>query len=69
MAIARRIGYPIIIKAAGGGGGRGMRVVHAEGSLLNAISLTRNEAKAAFNNDMVYMEKFLEGPAISRFKF
>ncbi|MFA5626411.1 MAG: acetyl-CoA carboxylase biotin carboxylase subunit [Thiohalomonadaceae bacterium] len=58
----REIGYPVIIKAAGGGGGRGMRVVHTEANLLNAISLTRNEAGAAFNNDMVYMEKYLENP-------
>ncbi|MAZ43780.1 MAG: acetyl-CoA carboxylase biotin carboxylase subunit [Legionellales bacterium] len=60
--MARRIGYPVIIKAAGGGGGRGMRVVHSEAALLNAISLTQAEAKAAFNNDVVYMEKFLENP-------
>ncbi|MDH5599831.1 MAG: acetyl-CoA carboxylase biotin carboxylase subunit [Gammaproteobacteria bacterium] len=59
---ARRIGYPIIIKAAGGGGGRGMRVVHAEGSLLSSIALTKAEAGAAFNNDVVYMEKFLGNP-------
>jgi len=59
---ARGIGYPIIIKAAGGGGGRGMRVVHAEAALLNAISLTKAEAAAAFNNDVVYMEKFLGNP-------
>jgi acetyl-CoA carboxylase biotin carboxylase subunit len=62
MQLARKIGYPIIIKAAGGGGGRGMRVVHAEGSLLNAISLTKSEAGSFFGNDMVYMEKFLENP-------
>ena len=62
IMIAREIGYPIIIKAAGGGGGRGMRVVHSEGSLLNAISLTKAEAGAAFNNDVVYMEKFLDNP-------
>ncbi len=62
IRIARQIGFPIIIKAAGGGGGRGMRVVHTEGSLHNAIAMTRNEAKAAFNNDVVYMEKFLENP-------
>src|SRR3954463_15968183 len=60
--IAREIGYPVIIKAAGGGGGRGMRVVHAEAELLNAISVTKGEALAAFNNDQVYMEKFLERP-------
>jgi acetyl-CoA carboxylase biotin carboxylase subunit len=62
MDLARAIGFPIIIKAAGGGGGRGMRVVHSEATLLNAISLTRAEAAAAFNNDTVYMEKYLENP-------
>ena len=58
----RRIGYPVIIKAAGGGGGRGMRVVHDEESLLSSIQLTKSEAAAAFNNDIVYMEKFLGSP-------
>ena len=62
IRIARDIGYPVIIKASGGGGGRGMRVVHSEAALNNAISLTRSEALAAFGNDMVYMEKFLENP-------
>jgi acetyl-CoA carboxylase biotin carboxylase subunit len=62
MRLAREIGYPVIIKAAGGGGGRGMRVVHSEGSLLNSIALTRTEAKTAFGNSTVYMEKFLENP-------
>jgi acetyl-CoA carboxylase biotin carboxylase subunit len=62
LAIAKRIGYPVIIKAAGGGGGRGIRVVHSEAALLNAISLTRAEAGAAFNNATVYLEKFLEQP-------
>ncbi len=62
LAIGKKIGYPVIIKAAGGGGGRGMRVVHSEAHLLNAIALTRSEAKAAFNNPIVYMEKFLENP-------
>lgn len=62
LAIAKQIGYPIIVKAAGGGGGRGMRVVHSEAHLLNAISLTQTEAAAAFNNPNVYMEKFLENP-------
>ncbi|MGD8999427.1 MAG: acetyl-CoA carboxylase biotin carboxylase subunit [Granulosicoccaceae bacterium] len=62
LDMAREIGYPVIIKAAGGGGGRGMRVVHSEAALLNAISLTRSEARAAFNNDIVYMEKFLDNP-------
>ncbi|MBI2380536.1 MAG: acetyl-CoA carboxylase biotin carboxylase subunit [Gammaproteobacteria bacterium] len=60
--IAKRIGFPVIIKAAGGGGGRGMRVVHTEANLHTAIQTTKAEAKAAFNNDMVYMEKFLENP-------
>ncbi len=62
MRLAKQIGYPIIIKAAGGGGGRGMRVVHSEGALLNAISLTKTEAGSFFGNDMVYMEKYLENP-------
>jgi acetyl-CoA carboxylase, biotin carboxylase subunit len=60
--IAREIGYPVIIKAAGGGGGRGMRVVHSEAALPNAVQMTRAEAASAFANDMVYMEKFLEYP-------
>ncbi len=60
--IASEIGYPVIIKASGGGGGRGMRVVRSEASLLSAINLTRNEALAAFGNPEVYMEKFLERP-------
>jgi acetyl-CoA carboxylase biotin carboxylase subunit len=62
LELARQIGYPIMIKSSGGGGGRGMRVVHSEATLLNAISLTKAEAAAAFNNDMVYMEKYLENP-------
>jgi acetyl-CoA carboxylase biotin carboxylase subunit len=62
LRIAREIGYPIIIKASGGGGGRGMRVVHSEASLIAAITVTKAEARAAFNNDVVYMEKFLEQP-------
>ncbi len=62
LELGRKIGYPVIIKAAGGGGGRGMRVVHSEANLLNAVALTRSEAKAAFNNATVYMEKFLENP-------
>ncbi len=62
LRLARDIGYPVIIKASGGGGGRGMRVVHSEASLTNAITVTRTEARAAFGNDMVYMEKFLERP-------
>ncbi|MDX1500110.1 MAG: ATP-grasp domain-containing protein, partial [Woeseiaceae bacterium] len=60
--LARDIGYPIIIKAAGGGGGRGMRVVHSEASLTAAITVTKSEARAAFGNDTVYMEKYLEHP-------
>lgn len=62
LDVANQIGYPVIIKAAGGGGGKGMRVVHTEATLRNAISLTRAEAEAAFNNSMVYMEKYLERP-------
>lgn len=62
QTIARKIGYPVIIKAAAGGGGRGMRVVHSEASLLNAVNVTRSEAKAAFGDDTVYLEKFLENP-------
>jgi acetyl-CoA carboxylase biotin carboxylase subunit len=62
LRLARSIGYPIIIKASGGGGGRGMRVVHTEASLLSAITVTKAEARAAFDNDVVYMEKFLEHP-------
>ncbi|MBK1618691.1 acetyl-CoA carboxylase biotin carboxylase subunit [Lamprobacter modestohalophilus] len=62
LQLAREIGYPVIIKAAGGGGGRGMRVVHSDATLLNAISLTKAEAGAAFGNDVVYMEKYLENP-------
>lgn len=62
LKIAKEIGYPVIIKAAGGGGGRGMRVVRAEAALINAIALTKAEAKANFNNDAVYLEKFLEHP-------
>jgi acetyl-CoA carboxylase biotin carboxylase subunit len=62
LRMARHIGYPVIIKSSGGGGGRGMRVVHAEAALLNAIAITQTEARAAFGNDQVYMEKFLEKP-------
>src|ERR1700742_5104168 len=62
IRIARAIGYPVIIKAAGGGGGRGMRVVHTEAALVNAIQMTKAEASAAFNNAAVYMEKFLQNP-------
>jgi len=62
VRIARKIGYPVIIKAAGGGGGRGMRVVHTEAALLNAVNMTRGEAQAAFGNATVYMEKYLENP-------
>ncbi len=59
---AKKIGYPVIIKAAGGGGGRVMRVLHTEAALINAVSMTKAEAQAAFGNPMVYMEKFLENP-------
>ncbi len=62
VKIARSVGYPVIIKAAGGGGGRGMRVVHTEAALINAVTMTRSEAGAAFGNPAVYMEKFLENP-------
>jgi len=60
--IVRTIGYPVIIKASGGGGGRGMRVVHTEAALSNAVIMTRNEAQAAFGNPMLYAEKFMENP-------
>lgn len=60
--IAKKIGYPIIIKAAGGGGGRGMRVVHTEAAVLNSVAMTKAEAETAFGNPTVYMEKFLENP-------
>jgi acetyl-CoA carboxylase biotin carboxylase subunit len=59
---ARKVGYPVIIKAAGGGGGRGMRVVHTEAALLNAVNMTRTEAQAAFANPTVYLERYLEQP-------
>src|SRR5207248_5201829 len=62
IRIARTVGYPVIIKAAGGGGGRGMRVVHTEAALIHAVQTTRTEAGAAFGNSAVYMEKFLENP-------
>lgn len=62
IATAKRIGYPVIIKAAAGGGGRGMRTVKGEAALLNAVYVTRSEAKAAFGDETVYMEKFLENP-------
>ena len=60
--IAKQIGYPVIIKASAGGGGRGMRVVHNEATLITSIAVTKAEAKGAFGNDIVYMEKFLENP-------
>jgi len=62
IRLAQKIGYPIIIKAAGGGGGRGMRIVRAEEELITSINMTKTEAGAAFGNDIVYMEKFLENP-------
>lgn len=68
-AIAKRIGYPVIIKASGGGGGRGMRVVRSDAELAQSISMTRAEAKAAFSNDMVYMEKYRKILATSRFRY
>jgi acetyl-CoA carboxylase biotin carboxylase subunit len=60
--IARKLGYPVIVKASGGGGGRGMRVVHSDAALGNAVAITKSEARTAFGNDQVYMEKFLEQP-------
>jgi acetyl-CoA carboxylase biotin carboxylase subunit len=62
VRIARKVGYPVIIKAAGGGGGRGMRVVHTEAALLNAVNMTRGEAQAAFANPVIYLERYLEQP-------
>jgi acetyl-CoA carboxylase biotin carboxylase subunit len=62
VRIARKVGYPVIIKASGGGGGRGMRVVHTEAALLNAVNMTRSEALAAFANPVVYLERYLEQP-------
>ena len=62
LAVAARIGYPVLIKAAGGGGGKGMRVVHSEAALLTTLATTRAEAKAAFDKDVVYLEKYLENP-------
>lgn len=62
LKIAKEVGYPVIIKAAGGGGGRGMRVVYTEAALLNAVQTTQQEAKSAFGNATVYLEKFLENP-------
>jgi acetyl-CoA carboxylase biotin carboxylase subunit len=62
MRIAKHTGYPVILKAAGGGGGRGMRVVHTEAALLNAVSMTKQEAQSFFGNPMIYMEKFLQHP-------
>ncbi|BCX87997.1 acetyl-CoA carboxylase, biotin carboxylase subunit [Methylomarinovum tepidoasis] len=62
LRLAREIGFPVIVKAAAGGGGRGMRVVHSEAALANAITITRSEARTAFGSDELYMEKFLEKP-------
>jgi acetyl-CoA carboxylase biotin carboxylase subunit len=62
VRVARKVGYPVIIKASGGGGGRGMRVVHTEAALLNAVNMTRTEAQAAFANPTVYLERYLEQP-------
>ena len=62
LRMGAETGYPVIIKASGGGGGRGMRVVHTESNLLNAVSMTKTEAQTAFGNPEVYMEKFLQNP-------
>ena len=62
LEIARRVGYPVLIKASAGGGGRGMRVVRTEAALINSVNMTKTEAKAAFGSDKVYLEKFLENP-------
>ena len=62
VKIARKLGYPVLVKSAGGGGGRGMRIVHTEAALLNAVAVTRAEAQAAFGNPSVYLERFLENP-------
>jgi acetyl-CoA carboxylase biotin carboxylase subunit len=62
LRTAKEVGYPVIIKAAGGGGGRGMRVVHTEAALINAVTMTRSEAQSFFGNPNVYMEKYLENP-------
>ncbi len=62
VRLARAVGYPVLVKAAGGGGGRGMRVVHTEAALLNAVATTRAEAQAAFGNPQLYLEKYLERP-------
>ncbi|MCP5266272.1 MAG: acetyl-CoA carboxylase biotin carboxylase subunit [Burkholderiaceae bacterium] len=62
LRIAKSVGYPVIVKAAGGGGGRGMRVVHTEAALINAVTMTRSEAQVAFGNPSVYLERYLENP-------
>jgi len=62
LRIARDVGYPVLIKAAGGGGGRGMRVVHTEAALLSSVEMTKTEAQTAFGNPMVYMERYLQTP-------
>jgi Biotin carboxylase len=62
LRLAKEVGYPVIIKAAGGGGGRGMRVVHTEAALVNAVTMTRSEAQNFFSNPQVYLEKYLENP-------
>ena len=62
IKIAKKVGYPVIIKASGGGGGRGMRVVHTEAALIASVNMTKAEAQAAFGNPVVYMEKYLEKP-------
>ena len=62
LRIAREVGYPVLIKASAGGGGRGMRVVRTEAALLTSVNMTKTEANAAFGSDKVYLEKFLENP-------
>lgn len=69
IKIARSVGYPVIIKASGGGGGRGMKVVHTEAALINAVNTTKQEAKAAFGNDTVYLENSLKTHVTLRFRF
>ncbi|RYD04405.1 hypothetical protein N752_13605 [Desulforamulus aquiferis] len=69
LEVAKGIGYPILIKASAGGGGRGMRVAHSEEDLLKALNTAKNEAQAAFGNGDVYLEKYVEQPDILRFRF
>ena len=69
MEAAKEIGFPVIVKATAGGGGKGMRVVHSEDELFRAVQLAQKEAEANFGNSGVYLEKFLVEPSISRFRF